>query len=147
MDRIRFLFTFHGRVPRRTFAIATLALAAAGAATLALAARISGGSPLLLLAFAAAGLVLLASYGAFAVRRLHDLGCSGLWLWLAAFGLWGLSGDAILPQAWLLPAVVAVVAIPGLVVLAALLILPSQLGENDYGLDPLSGRALRLRRA
>ena len=147
MDRIRFLFDLNGRVPRRSFAIATLVFGAGMGLAWRLALMFNGGALGVGLAIGLPALGMILAYGAFAVRRLHDLGRSGVWLWGALLGLRLLTLQALRPQGWWLPVVVVAVALPALAALAALLLLPSHLGENAYGLDPLSGRALRLRRA
>ncbi len=146
MDLIRFLFDINGRVPRRTFAFASLAFAAGMLLAWRLALMFNDGTLGVGLAIGLPALAMILAYGAFAVRRMHDLGASGLWLWLALFGLRILTLDALRPHGWLAPVVAVAVGLPALAALAALLVLPSDLGENAYGLDPLSGRALRLRR-
>jgi uncharacterized membrane protein YhaH (DUF805 family) len=147
MDRIRFLFDINGRVPRRSFAVATAVFVAGMILAWRLALIFEGGALGVGLALGLPALAMILAYGAFAVRRLHDLGRSGLWLWAALAGLRVITLDALRPHGWLLAVVAVAVSIPALVAFCALLILPSQLGENAYGLDPLSGRALRLRRA
>lgn len=85
------------------------------------------------------------------VRRFHDSGRSGAWVWLAVFGfavwllrtmisaLWGL--DARLgfdAWTWLLDWVVIVANLASVM----LALLPGSVGTNRYGSDPREGPAL-----
>ncbi|MEM9677098.1 MAG: DUF805 domain-containing protein [Pseudomonadota bacterium] len=138
-----YFFSFRGRIPRKHYWLATLAIIALIAVAMGIGYGLLQTGLNMFVAFAVPGiLILIAVVASFAVgvRRLHDRGKS--WRWLIPFYILPnfldperLGAAANTPAFWLITALSFGLSMWGLVELG---FLKGNAGTNEYGEDPLN---------